>query len=112
PGTSTGKTGTPTTQTASTGFSLTVNSVDALWNLVNTNDTVAITSTDANAVLPANAALVSGTKAFSVTNKTAGTWTFTSSYPPHAGVTNSSSASITVNSAAFAKLQLLVPGET
>src|SRR5262249_55955520 len=66
PGSATGKTGTPNAQTAGTAFNVTVNSVDANWNLISTNDTVAITSSDANAVLPASAALVSGTKAFSV----------------------------------------------
>ena len=58
---------------------MTVNAVDANWNLVSTNDTIAITSSDPNAVLPANAALVGGTKTFSVTNRTAGSWTVTAS---------------------------------
>jgi len=62
PGTSSGKTGTPLPQTAGTPFNVTVNAVDANWNVSNTNDTVAITSSDANALLPANGALVSGTK--------------------------------------------------
>src|SRR5262249_50945281 len=69
PGTSSGKTGTPLAETAGTAFNVTVNAVDANWNLINTNDTVSITSSDANATLPANAALVSGTRAFSVTLK-------------------------------------------
>ena len=57
PGTSIGKTGTPSAQTAGTAFNVTVRAVDANWNLVSTNDTVAITSTDANATLPGNAAV-------------------------------------------------------
>ena len=57
PGTASGKTGTPTAQTAGTAYSVTVNAVDANWNLIDTNDTVGITSSDANASLPANAAL-------------------------------------------------------
>ena len=77
PGTSTGKTGTPTAQTAGTAFTVTVNAVDANWNLVSSTHTVAITSSDANAGLPANAALVGGTRTFSVTIKTAGSWTVT-----------------------------------
>ncbi len=67
PGTATGKTGTPTAQTAGGAFTVTVNSVDANWNVVSSTDTVGITSTDANAALPANAALVAGTKTLSVT---------------------------------------------
>src|SRR5262249_7829046 len=66
PGSLTGKTGTPLAQTAGTAFSVTVNAVDANWNLINTvTDTARITSSDGNATLPANAALVNGTKTFS-----------------------------------------------
>ena len=77
PGTPSGKTGTPTTPVAGTAFTVTVRAVDANWNLISTNDTVQITSSDANATLPANAALAAGTKTFSVTLKTAGTATVT-----------------------------------
>src|SRR5439155_4960839 len=75
PGTATGKIGQPSGQTAGSAFNLTVNAVDANWNLINTNDTVALTSSDANASLPANAALVIGTKSFSLPFKTAGSAT-------------------------------------
>ena len=45
-GTTTGKTGTPSAETAGTAFNVTVNAVDANWNVVNTvTDTVDITST-------------------------------------------------------------------
>src|SRR5205814_3695331 len=80
PGTPSGKTGTPTAQTAGTPFNVTVNAVDANWNLVSTAaDIIGITSTDSNGTMPANAALVSGTKTFSVTLKTVGNATLTSS---------------------------------
>ena len=61
-------------QTAGTSFTVTVNAVDANWNVVTTvTDTVAITlDATPNATLPANAALVAGTKTFSVTLKTVG----------------------------------------
>src|SRR5206468_9553395 len=73
PGTATGKTGTATAQTAGNAFSIAVNAVDANWNLVtNVSDSVGITSSDNNAVLPANAALVGGSKTFSITLKTGG----------------------------------------
>jgi hypothetical protein len=70
---SSGKTGTPAARTAGSAFNVTVNAVDANWNVVSSTDTVAITSSDANATLPANAALVAGTQTFSVTLKTGGT---------------------------------------
>src|SRR5439155_277853 len=67
PGTLAGKSGTALAQTAGTPFTVTVNAVDATWNLVNTvTDTVRITSSDVNAILPFDAALVAGTHTFSV----------------------------------------------
>jgi hypothetical protein len=63
PGSASGKNGTPTVSDLPvTAFNVTVNAVDANWNVVNTNDTVSITSSDANASLPSNSALVSGSK--------------------------------------------------
>ena len=81
-GTTTGQTGTPTTQTAGTAFNVTVNAVDANFNVVSNTDTVSITSSDTYATLPANAALAGGTKQFSVTFKTAtgSGWTVTATY--------------------------------
>src|SRR5256886_5193509 len=113
PGTGSGKTGTPTAQTAGTAFTVTVNAVDANWYLVNTvTDTVGITSTDTNATLPGNAALASGTKTFSVTLMTSGTKTLTATDITDGTKTANTSPSITVNAGTFVKLQLLVPGET
>src|ERR1043165_6050679 len=112
PGSATGKSGTPLAETAGTAFTITVNAVDANWNLISTNDTVAITSSDANAVLPGNAALVNGTKAFSITLKTGGSSTTTASDFTNPGMAANTSSAVTVNAGAFAKLQLLVPGET
>src|SRR6185503_4964732 len=65
-----------------------------------------------NADLPASVALVSGTQNFSVTFKTAGSQTLTASDVTDNTKTANTSPSITVNTGAFAKLQLLVPGET
>src|SRR5213594_1256683 len=75
-GSSSGKTGTAASQTAGTAFNVTVNAVDANWNLLtNVADTASISSSDTNATLPASAALAGGTKTFSVTLKTAGSVT-------------------------------------
>src|SRR5206468_4379008 len=112
PGTASGKTGTPGGQSAGTAFNVTVNAVDANWNLVSSTHTVGITCTDPNDLLPANAALVAGTKSFSLTCKTAGSWTVTATDITDGTKTANTSPSITVNAGAFTKLQILVPGET
>ena len=113
PGTATGKLGTPSAQTASTAFNVTVKAVDAFYNLVNTaTDIVAISSLDTSATLPANAALVNGTKILSVTLKTASSATITATDISNPSKPGSTSPMIAVNSGAFAKLQILIPGET
>ena len=112
PGTLSGKTGTPTARTAGIAFNVTVNAVDAYWHLVSSTDTVGITSSDANATLPSNAALVAGTRIFSVTFKTAGGRTVTATDITDGTKTPDTSPPITVNVGAFTKMQLLVPGET
>src|SRR5258706_5412366 len=112
PGSAQGKSGSPTAQTAGTPFTITVNAVDASYNLITTDvSTITITSSDANAVLPANAALVAGTQTFSVTFKTASN-SKTVSASKGAGQPPYASASAVVNAAAFSKLQILMPGES
>src|SRR5205823_2749891 len=101
----------PTAQSG-TAFNVTVNPVDAHWNLVSSIHTVGITSSDSNATLPANAALVAGTKTFSVTFKTVGSWTVTATDLTDGTKTANTSPAIAVNAGAFVKLQLLAPGET
>ena len=111
PGSSTGKTSaTPTPQTAGSAFNVTVNSVDANWNVVSNTSTVVISSTDANAILPSNAALVAGTGTFSVTCKTAGSKTVTAT-DNALTLTANTGTSTTINAGALNKLQLLMPGE-
>mgnify|MGYP001571542936 FL=1 len=111
-GSSTGKTGTPSAQTAGTGFTATVNAVDANWNLVSSTNTIGITTSDANDTHPANAALVAGTVNFTVTFTTAGSSTVTATNVTDGSKTANTSPSITVNAGAFTKMQVLVPGET
>ncbi len=98
PGSTSGKTGTPASQISGNQFSVTVNSVDANWNLISTNDTVKITSSDSAATLPPNAALVSGTKPFAITLITVGSSTVTASNFTHSGITLNTSPSIAVSS--------------
>ena len=77
PNTVSGKTGTPGAQTSTVPFNVTVNAVDSVWNIVASSDTVHITSSEGTATLPADAALVLGTKTFSVTLNASGSWTVT-----------------------------------
>src|SRR5256886_14446280 len=111
PGTASGKTGTPSAQSAATAYNVTVNAVDANWNLISSTLTVGITTADANDTHPANASLSAGTATFAVTFKSAGSWTITATDITDGTKTANSSPSITVNSGAFSKLQILVPGE-
>src|SRR5581483_3956787 len=96
-GSATGKTGTPNTQSVGSSFSVTVNAVDANWNLISTNDTVSISSSDGSAVLPGNAALVGGTRTFTVTLETAGSQTVTASDVTHGAIAPNTGSSTTVN---------------
>jgi hypothetical protein len=76
PGTSSGKTGTPTSPTAGIPFSVTVNACDASWNVVPAvTHTIRILSSDASASLPAAAQLVNGTGSFPVILNAGGTFT-------------------------------------
>src|SRR5207248_1746997 len=122
PGTATGKTAAaPTAQTAGTAIAsgIVVNAVDANWNVVSTATTnVTITSTDSNAAIaddngatPGNLTLVAGTRTLSsFTFKTAATRTITAT-DAAAVLAASTSANVTVNAGAVAKLQILLPGE-
>src|SRR4029078_1474835 len=112
PGTASGKTGTPTAQSAGSSFNLPVNAVDTNWNPVGSTDTVGITSTDPNATLPSNAALVAGTKTFSITPKTAGTPPSTATDATDGAKSPNTSPATTISAGSFAKLQVLLPGET
>jgi hypothetical protein len=111
PGSSLGKSGTPLAQTAGNPFNVTVNSVDAYWNLLTTNDVVHVASSDTNAVLPADTALSSGSKSLAVTLKTAGTQTVTASDITRLAVGTNTSSPLILNPGAFSRLQLLTPGE-
>src|SRR5439155_7860425 len=110
PGTASGKTGTTLAQNAGTAFNINVNAVDANWNVVtNVTHTMGITSSDSNATLPANAALVSGTKAFGVTLKTVGTQTLTASDLTNPAIQQSSNPAIQVNAGPAIKLTIQTP---
>jgi hypothetical protein len=97
PGTATGKTGTPDPQTAGANVAVTVNAVDDKWNLVKyVTDNVTITSSDSNASLPADAALVGGTQTFTVIFGTQGSQTVTATDVTDSKKASGTSASTTV----------------
>ncbi len=78
PGTPTGKTGTPSPQTAGVEFDVVVNAVDDTWyRCAGPYDMINLTSSDSTATLPGDAALVDGTQTFKVTFNSLGSWTIT-----------------------------------
>jgi hypothetical protein len=78
PGTPTGKTGTPLTQTVGVPFPITVNAVDTNWVVMTlVTDTVDLSCTDTTATIDPDAALVNGTGTFNVTFGTDGQFTIT-----------------------------------
>ena len=89
----------PSPTIAGVAHTVTVTAVDAYNNTATGYaGTVAITSSDGNAVLPANAGLSSGTGSFSVTLETAGSQSITATDTVTISITGSQSG-ITVNAA-------------
>jgi hypothetical protein len=81
----------PASVAAGTAFNVTVTALDASNNAVTGySGTVHFTSTDAQAVLPANSALTNGTATFSATLKSAGGQTITGTDTAAASITGTS----------------------
>ena len=110
-GSTTGKSGMPTSRIAGVAFNVTVNAVDAAWNQTNSSPTVGITTNDPYATNPGLNALIAGSRSFSVTLQKGGTTSITASDLSTVLVSNVSPA-ITVNPNTAVRLQLLLPGET
>lgn len=77
PGSVTGKTGTPASQSGGQAFSVTVYATDAYWNPLVSSDQVRLTSGDAAASTPLTGAMSNGVRGFSVSLGTVGTQTLT-----------------------------------
>ncbi len=77
PGTPTGYTGEPYTQTTGVPFQVIVNAVDDNYNIVSLNDNVSLTSSDRFASLPPATALVNGTVTLTITLNSIGLQTIT-----------------------------------
>ena len=112
PGTVSGKTGNPTIQSPTFPFSLKVNAVDQYWNIVaSVSDVVAFASTDASASVPTSSILTSGSLTVMPSLGASGNWTFTATDQADTNKTMES-APIQVSAGVFAKLQVILPGET
>ena len=107
PGTLAGKVGTPLPVSLSADYgeeNITVNACDSNWHILNgVTDTISLTTTDASALTPGNAALVNGTITFGVTGVTlplvfgtVGSWTVTASDISVTNVPPATSSSVTV----------------
>jgi putative cell wall-binding protein len=97
------------TETAGKSFVVTVKALDGGGSVVTGfSGTVKLTSTDAAAVLPANAALSSGQHAFTVTLKTAGSQSVTAVDTADSGIAGTTAA-IVVAPAATTHLQVTAP---
>jgi len=77
-------------------FTVTAKSVDANWNLISTNDTVRITSSDPNALLPGNAALSGGTRKLHGNSEYARDWNISAANVTHPGMAGDTSPPIVV----------------
>lgn len=97
PGTPSGKTGVPVSPDAGASMTITVNAVDANWNVIQTiTDSITLSSSDGAASLPASAALVNGTRTFSVALNTSGTQTVSASDTSNDAIPTGTSSPITV----------------
>jgi hypothetical protein len=103
PGTATGKIGTPEPQAVGVPVSVTVNAVDASWNLVTySTDSLSLSSSDTNATsdigapLPLTAQLAQGTAKLNIVFGTAGSQTVTASDTSQTSVASGTSGSISI----------------
>ena len=100
----------PATATAGVAFAFDVKAVDRLGNpVLSYNGTVHFTSSDAQAVLPADAALTNGSGSFSATLKTAGTQTITTTDIAIGLIVGSSSGTAVSAAAAVTRLAVVAP---
>ena len=113
PGTTAGKSGTPTTQSAGSLFTATVRAVDQFWNTVNTvSDRVSLGSSDAFAVMPAETTLTSGQALVPVRLARSGLQRIWVSDADNASIRPDTSAAVTIVGGAFTRVLVLAPGET
>ena len=111
-GTATGKTGTPTTQSAGSQFTTTVRAVDQYWNLVSgINDRIVLTSTDTFAWMPSDTVLVNGQCLVPTRLHKSGYQTITARDSTNGSIQSNTSSQVLVVGGSFAKVLILAPGE-
>ncbi len=88
PGTPSGFTGTPYTQTVGVPFQVIVNATDQDWNVAPVSDLVQLTASDPYASLPPVTNLTNGTATLTVTINSSGSHTITANDITHPNVTN------------------------
>jgi hypothetical protein len=112
-GTATGKTGTPTNQTAGTPFTITVRAVDQYWNLVSgVNDNIHLVSTDAFAWMPADTTLQNGQCLIQVRLHKSGNQTITASDNDNSSILTDTSSQVLISGGPSASSLILAPGES
>ena len=112
-GTATGKTGTPTNQSAGTPFTVTVRAVDQYWNLVpGVNDRIVLSSSDAFAWMPADTTLANGQVLIPTRLHKAGYQTITARDSTNGSVQPNTSSQVLVTGGPFARVLVLAPGES
>jgi hypothetical protein len=111
-GTATGKSGTPTTQSAGNPFTTTVRAVDQYWNLVpGVSDRIVLTSTDLFAWIPSDTVLVNGQVLIPTRLHRSGLQTITARDSTNPAITENTSSQVNVVGGTFARVLLLAPGE-
>lgn len=112
-GTATGFTGTPIDQQAGTPFNLSVRLCDQYWNRIQgTNRTLALSSTDEFAGIPATANVVNGEAVLSVRLYKAGLQRISTSDPGNSAILPHTSSQVRVIGGPYSRIVLLCPGET
>jgi hypothetical protein len=112
-GTTTGKSGTPTAQTAGNPFTITVRAVDQYWNLVSgVNDRIKVTSTDLYAWMPSDTVLINGQVLIPVRLHKSGSQTISAADSDNVAVQPNTSSPVTILGGSFARVLILAPGET
>jgi len=115
PGSSTGKADSPAVQTAGEAFTITVNAVDAYWNIQpSSNPIVTISANTPYFEKQSDHGLVNGTTTFWVILKDAerDPWNITASTADGSNIGDDTSSNISVDPNTVQKLLLLAPGET
>jgi len=111
-GTVSGKSGTPTQQSAGSPFNLTIRAVDAYWNLVpGVNDLVSLGSTDLFAGMPADTTLANGQRIFPIRLFRSGPQRIWVNDSTNATIRPDTSAAVNVVGGPFARVLVLAPGE-